>query len=553
MTNSSSDIRVVVGIDFGTTYSGFSYANVKTPNKIETNDIWLETQGEFKTNTVIRYDNKFNVVKWGLPALAEKISRKSKNSKSEDIQIAELFKLHLGEIADEKKPKLPLGLNPRKAVTDYLCEIGKLMKAKISDRWPGLIYFKHVRIILTVPVEYDEKVRAIMRQCAYDAELLLTVESENLEFTTEPEAAAMYCLETLSEHPLNEGDSFMIVDCGGGTVDLTVRTLLPNSKLSEMTESTGDFCGSTYIDKEFKKFLARKIGLSAFRLLEEKHYPQLQYLIQYFCTQIKLPFDGNLNTWRDKEIDLEEVCPVLLQYVKGEERDRLESMEWMIELDFATVKSFFDKVIEKIINLIHRQLSNSSKNISAIFLVGGFSESKYLLHRIRNEFSNRISYISVPSHPIASVVKGAVLYGLKTDTIQTRVLKNTYGIRMLRDWTPADPVSKLVMIDSEKHVRYFERLAKKGTQVPVDQEFKKIVYPAYKDQSECNFFIYKTKADDGEYCDEPGMELFGKLNLELPDVHLGFSRPMEFTLTFGQMETRAFAKALKKFMFKLKI
>ncbi|CAG8618637.1 2380_t:CDS:2 [Ambispora leptoticha] len=36
------------------------------------------------------------------------------------------------------------------------------------------------------------------------AELILAVESENLEFTTEPEADAMYCLETLSERPLKE-------------------------------------------------------------------------------------------------------------------------------------------------------------------------------------------------------------------------------------------------------------------------------------------------------------------------------------------------------------
>ncbi|CAG8668072.1 9322_t:CDS:2, partial [Ambispora gerdemannii] len=358
------------------------------------------------------------------------------------------------------------------------------------------------------------------------------------------EAAAIYCLENISEHLLKEGDSFMIVDCGGGTIDLTVRTLLPGSKLSELTESTGGFCGSTYIDKEFKKFLARKIGLSAYQLLEEKHYPQLQYLVQYFCTQVKLPFDGIERSWRNKEIDLEEVCPVLLQYVKGEERDILEESEWMIELDFLLVKSFFDSVVGQIINLIHRQISKSRKNISAIFLVGGFSESKYLLLKIRNEFNARIPYISVPSGPIASIVRGAALYGLKMDTIKTRVLRNTYGIRMLRDWTPNDPVSRIIMIDSEKRICYFERLAKKSTEVPVDQEFKKKVCPVYKNQSKASFMIYTTKADDGKYCEDPGMELFGTLDLEIPDVHLGLGRPLEFTLTFGQMETRAFARAI---------
>ncbi|CAG8617438.1 5089_t:CDS:2 [Ambispora gerdemannii] len=537
MTNSSSDIRVVVGI-------GFAYANVKTPNKIETNDTWSEKKGEFKTNTVIRYDNMFNVVKWGLPALAEKISRKGEKSKFEEAQIAELFKLHLGEIADEEKPKLPLGLDPRKAITDYLREIGKLMKTRITDRWPGLIYFKHVRVVLTVPVEYDEKARAIMRQCAYDAELILTLESENLEFTTEPEAAAIYCLENISEHPLKEGDSFMLVDCGGGTIDLTVRTILPNSKLSELTESTGDFCGSTYIDKEFKNFIGTKVGKSALKLMEDKHYPQLQYLIQYFCTYVKLPFDGNERNWRNKEIDLEEVCAVLLQYVKGEEREELEECEWLIELDFQRVRNFFDQVIGKVLKLIRQQLTKSKKNISAIFLVGGFSESKYLLHRVRQEFHRQVSYISVPSYPVTSVVKGAVTYGLRMDTIKARVLKKTYGIELYRDWTLNDPIEGMKIIDGQEKILAFMRLAKKGTEVDVDQEFKQIAYPTHE-QSECSFKIYKINADDGKYCDDPGMSLFGRLDLEIPDVYLGKDRPMEFTLTFGKMETRAFAKALK--------
>ena len=35
----------------------------------------------------------------------------------------------------------------------------------------------------------------------------------------------------------------MVVDCGGGTVDLTTRKLLSRNRLSEITERTGDFCG----------------------------------------------------------------------------------------------------------------------------------------------------------------------------------------------------------------------------------------------------------------------------------------------------------------------
>ena len=63
----------------------------------------------------------------------------------------------------------------------------------------------------------------------------------------------------------------MIVDCGGGTVDLTIRKLLGNNKLSEITERSGDFCGSTFIDKEFIKFLDGKVGTHAMDLLRDNN------------------------------------------------------------------------------------------------------------------------------------------------------------------------------------------------------------------------------------------------------------------------------------------
>ena len=72
----------------------------------------------------------------------------------------------------------------------------------------------------------------------------------------------------------------MIVDCGGGTVDLTTRKLLKGNQLGEITERAGDYCGSTFIDNEFINYLRRKLGNNAIDLLEQNHYGQMQYMIQ---------------------------------------------------------------------------------------------------------------------------------------------------------------------------------------------------------------------------------------------------------------------------------
>lgn len=96
----------------------------------------------------------------------------------------------------------------------------------------------------------------------------------------------------------------MIVDCGGGTVDLTTRQLLVDYTLGEITERMGDFCGSSYVDKEFIKFLERKVGKSTIENLKNNHYRQMQYLIQEFCRRIKLPFTGDDDA-EISEVDIE--------------------------------------------------------------------------------------------------------------------------------------------------------------------------------------------------------------------------------------------------------
>jgi hypothetical protein len=69
---------------------------------------------------VLQYDNQFeNVVEWGYPALSK---RKTRNK----VRPVELFKLHLGNLQEDLKPKLPDKLEYKKAIADYLREIGKV-------------------------------------------------------------------------------------------------------------------------------------------------------------------------------------------------------------------------------------------------------------------------------------------------------------------------------------------------------------------------------------------------------------------------------------------
>ncbi|CAG8502027.1 5999_t:CDS:2, partial [Scutellospora calospora] len=526
---SESDIRVVAAIDFGTTYSGFAYAHKQDPNEIYVNTDWQEYEGRTKTPTALQYNDNMKLENWGYPALIEKPKRRG--NKNQNKHPVELFKLHLGDLGkNNKKPKLPTGLSYQTAITDYLTEITKSLKRTLLNRWPLLDFDNQI------PAEFGAAAIATMRDCAHKAGLIQQKDTPNLLFTTEPEAAAVHCMNTLKQHDLGVGDTFMVVDCGGGTVDLTTRKLLADNKLSEITEREGDFCGGSYVDQEFLKYLGRKVGTSAIELVKQNHYGQLQFMVQEFCRRVKIPFTGETKNFKPYELDLEDVCPVLKQYVKGQANNDMEEAEWVVTIEFDDVKAMFDPVVGRIIRLIHRQLDKSEEDCSVMFLVGGFSESRYLQSRVRNEFDRIVKNIPVPPNPIAAIVKGAVQFGLKQEVIADRVLKWTYGTRIARDWTPDDPPER----KNGKHIIIFERLGKKGDRVAVDEKVIRIFAPTSVIQEHACLDLYVTSKDNAEYCDEYNVNLLDHFNFQVPITGEEI-RPILYVMKFGMVEIQTTA------------
>ncbi|CAG8538053.1 11758_t:CDS:2 [Funneliformis caledonium] len=536
-----NDIRVIVGLDFGTTYSGFAYCHIHD-EIIHTNSKWPGVTGEFKTNTVLQYDYKFiRVEQWGNPALY-----KRSNAKKEKEPV-ELFKLHLGNLQAKLRPKL--SIDHKKAIKDYLYEIGKLIRKTIHQKWSEVELTKHVLWVLTVPAEFSEKDKCIMRECVCNAKLIRNKSSPNLHFTTEPEAAAIYCMEN-ELRDLNIGTSFMIVDCGGGTVDLTTRELVGIDQLGEVTERTGDFCGSTFVDNEFIQFLRKRLGHSAMDLLKEHNYGQYQNIVQTFCRRIKIPFTGD-EPGSPYKLDIEDIAPALKQFVDEEIKGNLKAREWLIKITFNDVKKMFDPIIDRIIRMIRHQLLNNRGVCSEIALVGGFSKSKYLQKRIKQEFVHE-AVIVIPNQPEAAIVRGAAMYGLSLQkssntskmhktkfAILNRILKYTYGIKIFPPWKNGDPPER----NENGRIGIFKRLAEIGTEVVPEKEFSSSFIPVKSKQSDMKFEVYYTTKHNAKYCDDDQVKPLGSLHIDLPGI-VKNRREMKVTFGFffGQMEITAFAR-----------
>ena len=103
----------------------------------------------------------------------------------------------------------------------------------------------------------------------------------------------------------------------------------------------------------------------------------------------------------------------------------------ILEIHKKVWKRIFDECcINPIIKICKGIINDNDilKDIKYIFMVGGLSKSKYFQIRMKKTFSN--IQIIVPENPRLSVVCGAARYGLQTDFVHTRILKQTYAVRV---------------------------------------------------------------------------------------------------------------------------
>lgn len=127
-----------------------------------------------------------------------------------------------------------------------------------------------VHFMLTVPAIWSERstqrtMRALRRARGFPTRGKEGKENATVSVSvvSEPEAAAIYTLHKADRHDLQVGDTFLVVDAGGGTVDLItyrVDALYPTLEVTEAAPGTGGLCGSQLLNSRFQQFLDAKLG-----------------------------------------------------------------------------------------------------------------------------------------------------------------------------------------------------------------------------------------------------------------------------------------------------
>ncbi|TPX17075.1 uncharacterized protein E0L32_003193 [Thyridium curvatum] len=429
--NSRSKAQLIVGIDFGTTFSGVAFA-FATNNEAK-EDIITEWPGagsytKQKIPTVLYYDQYQKVVGWG-PDIADALA--PTGYPKPGVQKVEWFKLQLmlsgnTYIDPINLPPLPPGKSEIDVAADYLFKLRQAMRAALQKTL-GEVFNReerNIRYYLTVPAIWNDAGKAATRAAAIQAGFLRDENDNRLTLVSEPEAAALFCSKTGLLN-LKVHDAVLIVDCGGGTVDLIAYEVEDENPftVAECTAGSGDSCGSTALNRNFSNILRTKIR--KMKLPDGSKTAGRVYAkcIMDFENRIKADFRNNGQKWA-VDVGIEAEFP-----------------EAGIEEGYMTftneeILQCFEPVVNRILELVRNQIiaiQAQNRTLQNILVVGGFGASEYLFQQIKLHVPPQFqSKVVRPMDSVAAIVKGAVTAGITERVITHRIARRHYLMATLQ-------------------------------------------------------------------------------------------------------------------------
>ncbi|CAC5405247.1 unnamed protein product [Mytilus coruscus] len=394
--------------------------------------------------------------------------------------------------------------------------------------------------VLTVPAIWTDTAKQFMRKSAEEA----GISRDMLTIALEPEAASMYCQTFPSPgcRDISEiGSRYMVVDLGGGTIDVTVHEKNPDGTLKEVTKASGNGCGGTSIDDEFIQLFDRMFGESFVKSLKSE-FPESYLFLLRNIENIKKVFQpeqiGMVNLRFPYALRnlCKSHCGKSIEQVisSSTERSYIELFTDKIRIGPMFVKSLFPNTCKTIISVIKSVLQQETvPDISTILLVGGFSECKMIQNAIVTAFP-RLN-IFLPEDPGLVVLKGAVLFGYKPDFISSRISRYTYGIRVKQpfDETTYDRKRKQIFEGKTYCYNIFKPFMNINTRIPLGHTIEKLFTTHSK--SGCLYEVFYTDRENVKYTDTGECTNMGKINICFlnPDSK---KRKMKVVFNFGDTE-----------------
>ena len=355
----------------------------------------------------------------------------------------------------------------------------------------------NIEWIITIPVIWSHKAVKKMREWIKAAQLIQDDNQCRIEY--EPDCAALAIYHKLIKDDTNnfhDGDTYILVDAGGGTVDITCyKIYLSKCEVEEIASPTGGILGGCYIDDKYIELLENifskewmnefktespnifvniidnfKIAKSTFdESNPDSHQVQLPYEFVQFLQEkgdtlqqaidkanencLKFSIHRNSTNSLPKQIqNIVIIRKYLWRHIRQEEDEKkniddeekcnISLMDEELFIDCKIWKCIFGSTINKITNCIKELLITKVKECKYLYLVGGMACSQYYVNKTNDNFGIKSKYnlkVIVPDNPSLIVAEGAAYLGInKPNCRRTRRLNQSFGIRSKDCWTYFD-------------------------------------------------------------------------------------------------------------------
>jgi hypothetical protein len=558
-------VRVVVSLDFGTHSSGHGWCDINERNNdparryIELRDQWEGQPTPYpKVLTALLLDRDGVVVDWGYQA-QRRWREQQVGGVDRGWRLPRWFKLGLLRHSD------PLGALARPAAAlDRNTATEELIAAYLEKLFGSVLtnlalhgyHRDEIRVCLTVPAQWSDRQKQVMRKAAVAAGIPHW--NDRLILALEPEAAAHHArvsgvkryVETGEPAPsLTEpGQRFMVVDCGGGTVDLTAYRNSDDHAMEEITRASGEALGAQCLTAAFiEQVLIKRLG-------GVEEYNRLQRV----CP---LEMDELIARWEQEKqhVNANPAAPVVLpltaplphRFSRAARRSLKEQQDGDSNRVIITpneLRDIFEQVVPRISDLIGRQLTEMheldgpAEEKELILLAGGFAASPYLQKRLHEELGDRADLLVLPD-PASAVLRGAIHFAYSPET-RARRSRFTYGIESAMTFEEGVDPEALKTYNAWGEPRCVDRFAiyvTSGQSVPSGQEITHTYHPLYGDQTDIDIDIYTCDRAVPRYVSDQGCRRIGHVRIDLSEVmHLDIlQRGIRVTMRFGETEIRA--------------
>ncbi|WAO95663.1 Hypothetical protein NCS54_01329700 [Fusarium falciforme] len=241
--------RLIVGIDYGTTYSGLSFA-MSTATDFKDIKAWTAYPGASfhqsehceKAPSLVSFDDENGGESgrdlWGYQVEPDmKAYAWTKLLLDDSARASEYDDPGLKKAMGSGMMKLPQGRTAKEIVTTYLRGLNTMYQGVVVDKF-GQAYFDNLPVDfwLTVPATWSDAAKQLTIEAARDAGFA-SRPHDRVRLIAEPEAAAHLALRSSIQHVqdlIEVGARVMVCDLGGGTVDITsykVQSISPRLRL----------------------------------------------------------------------------------------------------------------------------------------------------------------------------------------------------------------------------------------------------------------------------------------------------------------------------------